>query len=256
MLSACKKDPDIFPKDTNAGADQIICGTKTTLSANTPIEGIGSWTIVSGTGGTIITPINPTSEFTGIAGNSYTLRWKVREAKDDVKIKLGAKPIIYFTDSNGTLIPDNWEVCRNNYYLIIAKGAKTYSVSPTIDFKIISFSDTSVFFRYTFNGSRTYTITGTTVDGCISSITKTIKVKNSPVVDAGADKTITNGTSIKIGSIALPPNNTYSWTSEPTGFISTNPNPTVSPTITTTYILKSASTNCCTNIDKVVIAVQ
>src|SRR5690606_7760234 len=42
----------------NAGPDQTgsgMCGiTSTTLAANTPTEGTGSWSIVSGTGGNIV----------------------------------------------------------------------------------------------------------------------------------------------------------------------------------------------------------
>lgn len=62
----------------NAGPDQLnITGTSTTLTGNMPISGDGIWAIVSGTGGTIVTPASPTSEFQGITGNIYTLSWTI-----------------------------------------------------------------------------------------------------------------------------------------------------------------------------------
>ncbi len=66
------------PTQSNAGPDQLnLPGTSTTLAGNTPANGSGLWTIVGGTGGTIVTPSNPTSEFQGVAGNAYTLSWTI-----------------------------------------------------------------------------------------------------------------------------------------------------------------------------------
>ncbi len=61
-----------------AGEDQkFSCGfNRTNLTGNTPVEGTGTWTIVSGTGGVITEPNNAQSYFTGTAGN-YTLRWTI-----------------------------------------------------------------------------------------------------------------------------------------------------------------------------------
>lgn len=78
----------------NAGPDQTFSDntTQTNLSANTPsILETGEWTIVSGTGGTIVDPTNPTTAFTGQSCTSYTLRWTITgcgESADDVTISL------------------------------------------------------------------------------------------------------------------------------------------------------------------------
>ena len=91
------------PTAANAGADQTgssTCGlTSVTLAANSPAIGNGSWSIVSGTGGTITTPASPTSTFTGIAGNAYQLRWTISNAPcapstDDVTITFNLEPTI------------------------------------------------------------------------------------------------------------------------------------------------------------------
>ncbi len=74
----CLKGCSPQPTQSNAGPDQLnIPGTSTTLAGNTPEFGTGWWAIVSGTGGTIITPSSPTSEFQGLADNEYTLSWTV-----------------------------------------------------------------------------------------------------------------------------------------------------------------------------------
>jgi len=48
----------------------------------------------------------------------------------------------------------------------------------------------------------------------------------------------------------------YSWTSSPTGFTSTQPNPYVSPTATTTYALTETNSNGCFNSNSVKISVN
>ena len=89
------------PTTANAGADQTgaaTCGlTSTTLAGNTPAVGTGTWTIISGAGGTVVTPNNPTSVFNGVAGTAYTLRWTVANApcpasSDDVNITFNQAP--------------------------------------------------------------------------------------------------------------------------------------------------------------------
>lgn len=64
---------------SNAGSNQTLatCGTTATLSANTPVNSTGIWTVVSGTG-TVTTPTSPTSGVTGIVpGTPLVLRWTV-----------------------------------------------------------------------------------------------------------------------------------------------------------------------------------
>src|SRR5690606_4573875 len=92
---------DTLPPAADAGPDQVVCGaTFTALAANAPGAGnTGLWVVISGTGGAALTPNSPTSQFTGIAGNSYTLRWIISNggvcppATDDVVINFGAAPV-------------------------------------------------------------------------------------------------------------------------------------------------------------------
>ncbi len=66
-----------FPIPSDAGPDQTVTGTSTTLAANSPVNGTGVWSIVSGTGGSVAEPGNPLSDFSGVAGNTYTLVWTI-----------------------------------------------------------------------------------------------------------------------------------------------------------------------------------
>src|SRR4030095_7247263 len=52
------------PTVANAGPDQAVCTTATTLAGNTPTVGTGQWTVVSGAG-TFANVSSPTSGITG-----------------------------------------------------------------------------------------------------------------------------------------------------------------------------------------------
>ncbi|MCX6351977.1 MAG: PKD domain-containing protein [Bacteroidetes bacterium] len=71
---------------------------------------------------------------------------------------------------------------------------------------------------------------------------------------AGSAKTICKGSSTTIGA-ASTTGHTYYWTCNTSGFTSTMANPTVTPTVTTKYILKD-STSTCTAKDSVIITVS
>jgi hypothetical protein len=80
----------------SAGPDQTIEGTSATLQASS--NGIGGvWSIVSGTGGNIISPSDPNSIFTGLLKQTYTLKWKdfniCGSDSDVVVIKLIQNPL-------------------------------------------------------------------------------------------------------------------------------------------------------------------
>jgi len=96
------------PTTANAGPDQSLCGaTSTTLAANTPTVGTGQWSIISGLGGTVVQPTVPNSDFNGINGNNYTLRWTITNggctSSDDVNISfplLPEKPAAFILSDN------------------------------------------------------------------------------------------------------------------------------------------------------------
>ncbi|MDD4150643.1 MAG: hypothetical protein PHE33_11525 [Bacteroidales bacterium] len=93
------------PTPADAGTDQYICGTSTSLEANTPTIGIGTWSIVTGENGTISNTSNPSSTFTGVVGNVYTLKWTISnsicpDSEDYILISLNNNPSVSVTGAS------------------------------------------------------------------------------------------------------------------------------------------------------------
>ncbi len=82
------------PTTSNAGPNQSFTDntTSTSLLANTPEtgNGIGAWSIATGTGGSFADAVSPTTTFTGTNCTDYTLRWTITtdcdNSTDDVAI--------------------------------------------------------------------------------------------------------------------------------------------------------------------------
>jgi hypothetical protein len=94
------------PTTANAGPDQMISVATTTLAGNTAVSGTGTWTIRSGTGGSITDIHLPASVFTGSLGVSYKLQWAIstpcNTSKDSVIISLGPTCSNGITDGTET----------------------------------------------------------------------------------------------------------------------------------------------------------
>ncbi|HEY9047597.1 MAG TPA: DUF6443 domain-containing protein [Ohtaekwangia sp.] len=86
----------LTPPTSNAGADQTGAATCGLTSVTLGATGTGSWTVVSGTGGSFGSTTNAASSFSGTAGSSYVLRWTVSDGTctgtDDVAITLNQNP--------------------------------------------------------------------------------------------------------------------------------------------------------------------
>lgn len=92
----------------------------------------------------------------------------------------------------------------------------------------------------------TYTVPATlTGSSCIFFDTLTITVLNaeSPEAPVISDRQICEGETITLGGAAIP-GVTYTWTSAPSGFTSSQPNPAVSPAETITYFLTTTNGLC------------
>jgi gliding motility-associated-like protein len=103
--------------------------------------------------------------------------------------------------------------------------------------------------------SGTYTVTVGNSCGGGSPSSVTVTVTPLPVAFAGNNTFICSGNSTMLGG---PPvgTNTYSWTSNPAGFTSTVSNPTVSPTVNTTYTLTETAGAGCSKTNSVTIGVN
>jgi uncharacterized repeat protein (TIGR01451 family) len=109
----------------------------------------------------------------------------------------------------------------------------------------------------TTEGNVEYIVTPTSVaDLCVgSAYTIIVTVNHIPAAVAGADRTIFQNQSTQIGAPAVP-GSTYSWSSVPVGFISTEANPTVTPLVTTIYtVVETITATGCQNTHSVTVTV-
>ena len=102
-----------------------------------------------------------------------------------------------------------------------------------------------------------YTVIETiTATGCTNTHSVVVTVNPLPAAVAGADRAICLNASTTLGATAVI-GNTYAWSSVPAGFTSTEANPTVTPSATTTYsVVETVTATGCTNTHSVVITVN
>jgi len=69
---------DNIPTTAVAGPSQTLCisNPTTTLAGNTPVTGIGTWSVIAGSG-SITSPNNPASTITGLASGTNILQWTI-----------------------------------------------------------------------------------------------------------------------------------------------------------------------------------
>nr|NQU93666.1 hypothetical protein [Bacteroidota bacterium] len=107
---------DNTPSEAHAGQDTIVNTGDTTIQLNalSPENGIGEWTIISGTGGTFADYNDPNTEFTGLACTIYELAWAVSTEcasnTDTVGIEFYAIPTQADAGEDITINDDNLSV--------------------------------------------------------------------------------------------------------------------------------------------------
>ncbi len=107
------------------------------------------------------------------------------------------------------------------------------------------------------NVTTTYTVTVIDVNSCTKTDQVTVTVNPLPVVDAGADITICEGTSTVIGgSPTGPAGSTYIWDNAASLDDATIANPTATPATTTTYTVTVTDVNGCVNTDDIIVTIN
>lgn len=248
---------DQSPTASVAGTDQALCNTTTTLAANTPTVGTGIWSIISGTGGTITTPNDPASGFTGTAGVAYVLRWSISNGScpvstDDVQITFDAAPTAAAAGTDQTLCGNSATLAGNT----ASVGTGTWSIVSGTGGTIVTPADPAS----AFNGvaGNTYVLRWTISNGTCTPSSDDVQVifEISPTVaNAGTDIAICNTTTTLAGN--SPTVGTGLWTivSGSGGAITTPSSPTSGFTgvAGTTYVLRWTISNgtCTPSTDEV-----
>ncbi|MCJ7448505.1 MAG: hypothetical protein MUO72_12520 [Bacteroidales bacterium] len=166
------------PTTSNAGLDQSLCGVSgTILAGNDPVPYSGLWTIVSGAGGTFVNSTQYNTVFTGVLGETYTLRWTISNASctssDDVVITF---PVVASMPSNFTSAPT--QVCQGSggyIYTVPNVSGNNYNWSYSGTGHTINGTGNSV--TVDFNTSATSgTLSVTATNACGTSAARTVDI--------------------------------------------------------------------------------
>lgn len=156
----------------NAGNGFTLCASAGIMALNNANPTGGVW---SGTG-IVGNNFDPTLATTGINILTYTIGAGTCAISDTIHAIVLSNPIINYN-------PLNPSICLGDTTIINLNGAATYNWLPSSNINGISASSFEVFPIATTN----YSITGTSVDGCIASTNINVLVNQPSPIDAGLD---------------------------------------------------------------------
>jgi hypothetical protein len=178
----------------NAGADQNVCGNSTFLSAVLSTStGSGTWSIVSGAGGSITTPNDKNSSFSGTLETTYVLQWE--ESNPPCSSSSDTVSITFFDNVTTAAAGVDQDTCGPSTTLAAntAGGFQEVGTWSVVAGSGGSFTDANNP-TTTFTGVRgtTYTLRWTISNGVcpISSDDVQILLRADPVANAGADQSV------------------------------------------------------------------
>jgi len=217
-----------------SGADRVICAnTSTTLGAAAITGSTYSWSSVpAGFTSTVANPtVNPLVTTTYTVVETITATGCTNTNSVVVTVNPSPAAVAGFsrTICTGTSTTLGAAAVTESIYRwsSVPTGFNSNIANPTVSPLVTT----------------TYIVAETnTATGCVNSNSVLVTVTSLPEAKAGADRAICLNASTQIGAVAIP-GNTYSWTSVPAGFTSTEANPTITPLVTTTYTVVEIKTN-------------
>ncbi|MDA3953838.1 MAG: immunoglobulin domain-containing protein [Bacteroidales bacterium] len=240
-----------LPTEAFAGPDQALCADNSILQANTPIEGTGSWSILSGSAN-IITLSDPSSLVSNLDYGVNTLRWTISKStcvSTDEVVIANKSTINSNAGLDQTLCSDSTLLFAN----IPAYGIGTWSVVTGS----ATFKDNNVYNTKVVNIGRGDNILSWVITngGCSSSDEVTI-TNNYPIkAIAGADQTICGNTTNLQANNPQTYIGTWTLVSGAANFVNSSQNNTqvtgLNPGSNT--LRWTISNSGCTSIDDVVI---
>ncbi len=206
----------------NAGIDQTVCtGTQITLNATG--ASTYSWSPVATNG----------IPFTQAVGTTtYTATGTSAEGcvnTDQVVVTVNPLPTV-----NAGI---DQTICIGQTVTLAGAGANSYSWTAPVQ-NNVAFSPSA---------TTTYTVTGTSLAGCINTDQVLVTVNPLPIVAAGNDVTICVGATVTLSGGGAA---TYSWTAPVQNGVP------FSPTTTATYTVSGTSAAGCINTDQVLVTVN
>ena len=222
------------PTVAQAGTDKDLCNlTSTTLAGNTPIIGIGQWTIDTkplGSTAVITNPASPTSTITNLTPGDYLLRWTISNGtctsnSDLVRITYYALP----TTSNAG--PNQSNACSSEVQLngntaTVGIGTWTQVSGAPVTIDAPNLPNTLV--HGTVPGTYVFmwTISNGTCQASTSTVTITVSSTPPNLANAGPSQSICNtGVSATTTLAAISPTGaeTGLWTVQSKPVAAANP---------------------------------
>lgn len=240
----------------NAGVDQTLCATNTTLAATSAIPGV--WTVVSGTG-TFANSTNPTTAVSGLSVGANTFVWTsntgCNNVSDTVVVTVNTcscpTPIISYASSVFCKTLTTEEPATLSGAGSYSVG--TYTTSPAG--LTINASTGAIAPSTSVAGSYLITFTLPAVGTC-STITATAEVIIvSPTATAASNRPICVNQEIELTASG---GTSYSW-SGPNNFSSTDQNPRIQAapiTASGTYTVTITGTGGCTSTAQTTISLN
>ena len=237
-----------LPAATVGSAATICNGDSVTLGAASTSGNTYSWT-------------SSPSGFTSTASSitvapSSTITYSLTETvtasgctkSNSAKITVNPRP--------SAKVANDTSVCGNTVLNLGASSVSGSSYSWTSNPSGFTSSSSNPSLT-TSTSSTTYYMTETiTATGCSKTDSVVVTVKASPKAFAGTSQGICDGSSITLGASSVV-GNTYSWTSNPSGFTSSTASPNVTPASTTTYyLIEKVTATGCSKTDSVKITVN
>ncbi|PWL30321.1 MAG: hypothetical protein DCO95_10875, partial [Roseivirga sp. XM-24bin3] len=197
--------------EANAGSDQNVCGTQTFLGAVYSTGSTGSWSILSGAGGSVTTPSSNTSKFTGTVGTTYTLQWTENSGTcSDTDIV----EITFLGNVTVAAAGADQETCNTSVTMAAnaASGFRETGTWSVVSGAGGSFADTNSP-TSTFTGTKgvSYTLRWTISNGVcpISADDVVVTLSDDVTANAGADQNVC-GTNTFLGA-SFSTGSTGSW---------------------------------------------
>ncbi|MDP1799819.1 MAG: DUF2341 domain-containing protein, partial [Bacteroidota bacterium] len=118
------------PPDVSvAGTSQTICASTFTMSANTPTSGVGTWSVISGSG-TITNSLSPTTGITALAVGANVFEWTITSGTctsvSDITVTVNGNPSASNAGSNQTICISSVSTTLNGNNPAVGTG--TWSV--------------------------------------------------------------------------------------------------------------------------------
>lgn len=194
----------------NAGLNQVICANTTSLSGNAAAQGVGIWSLVSGTG-TIAEPNNPNTQVSGLGVGNAIFRWTITNGvclptTSDVVITRNSNPAVPNVGNSQTICGSSATLSATN----IPVGSGTWSlVSGTGTIQIPNAPSTQVVGLGAGANVFRFTVTNPPCGAVSADVTITTNL-SAPSANAGQNQLICQNSGSLSGNLPSP--GTGLWT--------------------------------------------